>query len=299
VTALYQAVEIKGAKTRENSSNSYRSHANVFINYLEKAELETMPVDELEVYHVVDFMDHRKLNDKVRNNTVNNDIIHLGALFTELKERGFVLENVWHQVKKLPKERKHRRAFEPDEAQITIRHFYRHDPTLCLAILFQYCCFLRPNEIRQLKISDVDLDTGIIQVRPETGKTSKELHTRYATIPASYEPIFRELMPEGAGHNYIFGVGFKPGSAPCSKNRMYRRHKRGLKWLHEMGKLPDLKGLEFYSWKDTGITDAADMLPIVFVQDQAGHTDTKTTLMYRKRPKVNHHFRDMEKKLLL
>lgn len=68
---------------------------------------------------------------------------------------------------------------------------------------------------------------------------------------------------------------------------MYRRHQRILKKLKKERLLGDIAGLTWYSWKDTGITDALEDLPILFVQDQAGHSSPKMTLKYRHKNKVN------------
>ncbi|MEM1214604.1 MAG: site-specific integrase [Bacteroidota bacterium] len=294
--ALYKAVEIKEAKTREASGKSYRSHANVFFDYLERNDLGAMPVDELELYHLVDFMDDRKLRDGVRNNTINNAIIHLGALFTELKGRGYIIDNHWHSLKKLPPEKKKRRAFKPDEAQRAFTYFYEHDPYLSLAILFQYCCLMRPNEVRNLRTTEVNLETGVVTILPEIGKTSRNINTRYATIPKSYEHYFRELMPTGRG--YIFGQGFAfHANKPCNKGRMYKRHLKGVKEMLATGILEDATGIEFYSWKDTGVTHAANAMDIIHVRNQAGHTATSTTLKYYEKPIVNDEFRKMENTL--
>lgn len=294
--ALFKAVEIKAAKTRPTSAKSYRSHANVFLDYLERNQLGAMPVDELELYQIIDFIDDRKLSGKVRNNTINNAIVNLGALFSELKERGYIVDNLWHQVKRLPPEKKKRRAFTIEEARRAFHYFYEHDKYLTLAILFQYCCLMRPNEVRHLRTEEVNMQTGVVTILPEHGKTSKNIHTRYATIPKSYEEYFKELMPRGKG--YIFGDGFRlHPRKPCGKGSMYKRHKRGVKEMLKTGILEDAAGIEFYSWKDTGVTQAANEMDIIHVRNQAGHTQTSTTLKYYEQPVLNEEFRKMDNKL--
>jgi hypothetical protein len=68
---------------------------------------------------------------------------------------------------------------------------------------------------------------------------------------------------------------------------MYRLHKGILEDLQREGALGDIAGLQWYSWKDTGITEALEQVPILHVQDQAGHHSPEMTLKYRHKKRKN------------
>jgi len=297
--AIRHAVELKRVKTRLASVDSFISNANIFIDFLEAKEWDDMPIDELEQHHIMAFVDHRQLHDKVSGTTVNNNITLLGSLFSELLDRGFIVENHWHKIKKVKRSPKKRRPFTMEEARAVIQYAYRNDPLLCLAILLQYCCFVRPNEIRNLKIGDVNIGSGIITIRSAIGKTGNKVGDRFATIPDSFKEVFRQLAPKGRKSQYIFGKGFKKGEEPCNKNRMNKRHRSILERLRKNGQLVSLEGLSFYSWKDTGITEALSYMNVIDVKNQAGHTDTRMTLKYYKKPELNPAFRELKNELLV
>lgn len=78
---------------------------------------------------------------------------------------------------------------------------------------------------------------------------------------------------------------------------MYHLHREYLKDLKKAGALHNIEGLTWYSWKDTGITDALHDLPLLAVKDQAGHSDPKMTMKYRHPEKVNPHMKKFQNRL--
>jgi len=66
----------------------------------------------------------------------------------------------------------------------------------------------------------------------------------------------------------------------------------------ECGELKNIAGLTWYSWKDTGITDALEDLPLMAVRDQAGHSDAKMTLKYYHKARVNKGMQRLKNRLV-
>jgi integrase len=191
----------------------------------------------------------------------------------------------------MEKTEKKRRAFSKQEARIVIKAIRKDSQLLFYGLLFEYCCFLRPSEIVKLTGGDIDIDQGIITIPSSKGKTKK---TRYATIPNAFLDYFdKSFFKKIPRHAYIFGAGFIPAqSKPCNNNTMGKRHKRILERLKNEGILKDISGLQWYSWKDTGITDALENVAILAVQDQAGHHSPEMTLKYRHKKKINRALQD-------
>lgn len=61
---------------------------------------------------------------------------------------------------------------------------------------------------------------------------------------------------------------------------MYNLHREILEFLLKSGKLPDINGLSFYSWKDTGATNAAKFLTPFELRDQLGHATLEQIMVY-------------------
>lgn len=298
--AIFHAVDIKEAKLKNpDSLRSYLSHSRLFVQFLESQQWEMLPVDEIQRHHIMAWLDHRQIHDNVRSNTINNNLRSLTALFNELKDRGFILENPCEDIKRMTPEPKLRRPFTIDEAQDALPYIYRNDPLLMLAILMEFCCYMRPKEIRRIKRREIDLVAGVIRIPAAKSKTGSKVGARTATIPDAFLPYFVELVPECSPNHYVFGQGFVPaGKDHCNKNRMYRRHLSMLQAMQRVGILEDIDGLTLYSWKDTGITEALKYIPLIGVQDQAGHTKPDMTLRYYAKPEVNHHIKAMRNNVL-
>jgi integrase len=173
----------------------------------------------------------------------------------------------------------------------------RQRPLLFYTVLILYCCFLRPKEIRSLKFKQFDLKRGLIYL---SYKHAKDNDNRIVTIPSAFLPYFDvEFFAKHPAESYVFGADFKPGKASsCGHNIMYRQHLAVLEELKREGKLRDIEGLTLYSWKDTGITEALEYLPLLSVQDQAGHSKPEMTMKYRHKGEVNDAFRGFENKIL-
>jgi integrase len=286
--AIQAAVKVMVAGAPADTIKTYTSISNLFLSFLRAQSWDAMPADELARHHALAYVDHCRIERRVTANTTNNNVAILRGIFQWMQGRGYCTANPWADVKKLPPEAKRRRCFTPTEAQAAIAHIARHDAWLYAALLLEYTCYMRPNEIRLLRVGDVDLASGAVHIRRATSKTGRKQGDRTATIPAAVLPLLRGLLPSGApASHYVFGTGAQCAASPCSRSRMYKRHQAALARMVEEGTLASAEGLTFYSWKDTGITEALLTMPLVAVQDQAGHTTPAMTLRYRAKPRIN------------
>ena len=120
------------------------------------------------------------------------------------------------------------------------KHLLEHDPTLWLACEFIYFCFIRPSELRLLKVGDIHFDEWKICVRSTISKNKKE---QYVTVPIAFRPSL-ECLKLRSPREYIF---YKDDcTKPVAINYFIRKFRRVLTHLGF--------GNEFqlYSWKHTG-----------------------------------------------
>lgn len=286
--ALEAALKVKTAGSPEDTTKSYRSVAKLFSAYLVANGWEAMPADQLQRHHVMGYADHCRVDRKASNTTINNNIAILNGMCVWLVDRGYCVVNPCEQIKKLPKEAKRRRSFTRAEAQTVAAYIRDTDSVLYLALLLEYTCYLRPKEIRLLRVSDIDTSTGVVLVRRASGKSGKLTGDRRPTAPTAVLDLLRGLVPAGAAQSYyLFGEAGSPAAKPCGHSFFYKRHLAALKKLEAAGELSSIVGLTWYSWKDTGITEALENMPLLAVQDQAGHTSPDMTLRYRAKPSTS------------
>jgi integrase len=297
IDALEFIREVKAKTGAKDTARSYRSHVNLLIEFLQAKKYDRLCIADFSKNLAMSYMDYRAIVKKVSNTTYNNTITNLRVMFYALKDREYIAENPFKDIPKKKRVAKTRRPFSDQEARKVITRIKKESTLLFYALLFEYACFIRPEEVRNLRFQDVDLRNGIVTLRNHR-KTDTN---RFKTIPDDFLCFFnQEYFNHYPGHYFIFGKTLKPHpSIPCGKSSLYRKHRKVLDDMYKTGALDDLTGLTFYSWKDTGITYALQEMKILAVQDQAGHTTPQMTLRYREKPKVNKEIKEMFKNKLI
>ena len=141
-----------------------------------------------------------------------------------------------------------------------------------------YYCFIRRTELTKLKVSDVELVNNRIVLRSEISKNKK---TESVTIPRKFLPTLIKHLENAKNTDYLFGEDFKACDtrlkpAKISSTWDKFRLENNVDMIYQ-----------FYSLKDTGITDLLKAgLPAIKVRDQARHHDLKITEKYTARNKT-------------
>lgn len=283
--ALDHVVKLKSA-LREDSERTYKSGAKLFLDYMVKQGWGEMEIGDVSKVHAKGYLDDCIITRELSPTSWNNQMSVLRTLFNELRDRGYIQDNPFGGIKKKKELPKARRIFTVEEARIVLRRVREESDLLFYICLLQYCCHFRPGEIQKMRFRDIDLKTGL--VRLDFSRT-KDWDNRVATIPEEFREYFPvEFFTSYPANTYIFGAGFRPGlSKPVSKQVAFRLHEKILQDLLRRGELSDITGLVLYSWKDTGITHALENLPLLAVQDQAGHSNGQITLKYRHKEPEN------------
>ena len=192
-------------------------------------------------------------------------------LFNTLIEREYIIVNPFSKVKMFPKTQTEIRNFSQAE-MITIRNdLYNDNNGLWLACQFIYYCFIRPAELIQIKIGDIDLQKKEIYIRPEISKNRKS-----ASLPipdAFVDELLQQGLFKNSLDNYVFSKYLKPGKQLLYHNTLAREWR---KWA-------DLKKIykDLYDFKHTGIGRALDQgININDLRMQLRHSSLTTTQMY-------------------
>lgn len=297
------ACKIKTSGPRENTHKNYRSIHGFLVEWLTARSYTRMPISEFSRRHARAFIDWYMTRKTLRGVTINNRVTHLRAMWYELINREICRVNPWTAIKPVREEEKKRRPFNPEERRLVAAEAERRDYWLFRGLLLQYYCYLRPEELRRLKLRAFDLGKGLVKVESFEAKVWK---TRWATIPRSVLHYFQDGIFDRVPANYfIFGMtgsrreGYRlqPALKAASKSVAYRRHQKILKELKAKGLLSNIEGLTWYSWKDTGITEHARKTSPLATRDQAGHEDFDMTLTYYQREQVNAEYLAMDNDL--
>lgn len=300
--AIALAVSIKQRLPRENSRRPYKTVAHRLLAWCERMHYAGTPVTEFTQKHARAYWDALTTTGNLRGRTLNNYLERLNGLWSELLEREMVSANVWAKIKTVRNEEKLRRPFTDEERRVVAAHIEATDYWLFRGVLLQFFCYVRPVELTRLRFKDFDLGRGLVTV---TEGNAKSWRRQVKTIPASVLHYFRDGIFERFPANYfVFGrVGdgnaqrMWPWTVPIDDQRMYKRHAKVLARLKEEGKLADIRGLTWYSWKDTGISLHTRRTSPVATKDQAGHRNLAVTSVYYHAEEENREYRGLENDL--
>lgn len=270
---FHDILEIKRNEYSHGTYVSYSQRVEMLLTWLKDNHKEFLPANELTQSMVLDFLDHMAKKGTAPR-TLNNYRDGLKSIFNEIKDRhqDILKENPFSGIKKRKEVASTRNvAYKGSEKRVLIELIKHIEPELFQFIQFIYYCFLRPNEIRQLQVYNVQLATGKIFIEAFKSKSKRN---DYIIIPPSFIPTLQELIKDKPSNAYLF-----PGQkVPCiSKNIMSDRHRAIIKrfdWVN---------GHTLYSWKHTGVVDAYNNgVDIKSLQLQLRHYSLEDTDTYLK-----------------
>ncbi len=260
---------------KSRSYDTSVSFLNNFSKWLEKRPFPLIYVYQIDRPLVTEYLDYALMEREVSCRTRNNYLAWMITYFQWMVEKGIMERNPAMGVRKLKEEAKFRDAMSKEQLEQMKTYLERKNRHFLLACMFEYYCFIRPEELCSIRVGDVMIKEQKVMVRAEYSKNRKNgmvgLNDRIIKMMVELD-VFSHASGE-----YIFGGrDFKP-SAEKQMGRIFREEfvkmRRALKWP---------ASLQFYSLKDTGIRDLANAEGIVVARDQARHSDVATTNRYLK-----------------
>ena len=288
-TALEEYLKVKGKEMRPNSMRSYRSFIGVLREWLGEHGFSALSPANLVTKDVaVAFMNDMDDREDVSVITYNNYVRFFSGLFGWMVKKGYIAGNPFDGIDKKHKKgvNKKRRLLKPAELATLVAFLQEKNPEYLAICLFCYCCFMRPKEIALLRCGDIDLNGQAVRVSGEIAKNGKD---SVRTIPDTMMPFMLALDLSNPDL-YLFGshrlekYRFTPGTKPTIGQRIADYWRFFVRPGCGFG-----DDLQFYSLKDTGITNMlGDGVPISFVQQQADHSSVAMTAIYvGKSPAAN------------
>ena len=282
VDALDIAEKLKCNTDRQRTIDVVQSMCRIFKTFLKKRGWLKLKVKDFTRRKAVAFLDYGVIERDIQARTYNNYIERMKTLFGELEDREYIKEgeNPFAKMKKKKVTGKKRRAFHDLERQIVAQYIEENDKWLFLGLQLQYHCFIRPIEMRRMRVHMIDLKEGVIRLPADITK-NKEAAT--VTIPESILPYLRAFGFEKFNQRWLlFGAGGKPHPNKCCGHNTYNlRHQKILMFLFKSGLLDDIEGLSYYSWKDTGAMRLFKLgVNILEIMRQLRHKELNTTQQY-------------------
>lgn len=267
---LEKLLKIKSIK--ESTYKDYKKRIKVLTDYNSKHYPPVQYIYQFDQTYILDFLDYILIDRDSSARTRNNYKIWLSSFCSWLIEKQYMQTNPCENIKSLKEDVKKRTALSTTDLAKLNRYLKKKNPYFLLLCQFAYYTFIRPEEITNLKLKDINIKEQKVFISKEISKNRKD------AMVGLNDSLIKSFLDLGyfnySGDSYIFGKGFKP-SKTKNTTRVFRDH---FNKARAALKFPDT--YQFYSLKDTGIRDLANAEGIVIARDQARHADISTTNKY-------------------
>ena len=258
---------------RADSVRTYNSNLNLLQQYIIEQKIEITFALQINKQLCMQYLDWIYLDRKSSARTRNNHLIFLRLFCNYLLQRGILAENPTTGIKNLKKTAK-KRINIPADVRLKIKNelltwdngYY----CLCMTI---YYCMIRNTELRKLKVENINFNNNTILIPDSISKNNK---TESVTIPSPLMEILLKHCKDSKETDYLFSSkDFMPGSKQMAIRKIQYA------WEKLRYKLEFKKEYQFYSLKDTGITDLFLCgIPSLKIRNQARHSSVEITELY-------------------
>ena len=263
----------RARELRPATARSYESVVGLLVKWCE-AHCPGIYCSVFGRGHAVRYMDYLYDERGVGAATYNNTLKVLRLFFSWMRERCYTRQNPFEQVRAKARRGK-RRTLVPRETRAEIaRYLTEHGRGgFLLVCRLVYNSLIRPGEIKQLRVGDVNLAAHYITVPGEVAKNHK---TRLASItPAIAEALEAMRLERFPKDYYLLGGHLAPSKEPMGTRRLAKewdRLRRDLALPQEM---------QLYSLRDTGIFDMLKAgIDDLSVMQHADHSSLDITTIY-------------------
>ena len=264
--------ELSDGVKRKSTCNNYKHFITAFTEYLSIYQKNAKFISDISTLICDHFLDRIYIEKEKSARTYNFYLMCMRTFFNFCLSKGFIKESPVKNTKsKTIKEKTRVVLNEKEKKQLQLLrednfHFY----IFCMTT---YYCFIRPNELKKLKVEHVNIEKSYITIPSSISKNRK---TENVTIPNIFIEELKEHIGNASKDLFLFGKKFVPGKQAIT-NLFYH-------WENVRKKYHFRKEVQFYSLKDTGITDMLNAgVPAIKVRDQARHSDLKITEIYTAR----------------
>lgn len=231
--------------------------------------------------YIEGFLEYMYIERDVSARTRNNYLMFLSSQATWMVSNGYLNANPCTSIKTLRNKEKFRKALSDSDRSRLFSYLAENDPAFLLACQFHYYTLIRLKEMADLKVGDVSVMNRCVYVRASISKNRKN---GIVTLP---NVLLKALIDSGAleapSDWYLFSYKFKPGDAKRDSRQFTER------WDKVRDELKFPRNYQFYSLKDTGITDIINKVGLNFAKDPARHSSVAVTNNYASKEQMKAH----------
>lgn len=246
---FYKLLELCSNNVRTSSYRKYKGLIRNLEVWLIENNKPKLPVGAFTEDDAILFLNYIKKTKGMSSASYNDHIVLFRRFYKQLIRQGIAKLNPFAELRTIPKRSVPSLYFSKAQTAELREVISKKDPQLWQIVQFIYYCFIRPGELRQLQIGDINLEEARILIREEISKTKK---SQYVSIPRQLmQTISKMALENYPAEFFVFGRFGKPAASMVGVNNFKNRHQAILKGLgysirHKL-----------YSWKHTGAINCA------------------------------------------
>lgn len=266
-------LELRATNVRPRSLDSYKDSSRLLIEWLTRENLLNIKPFEFTLNHAFSFSDYMISVKKYAGRTHNGHKQHLCTIFNEFKRRKIISETYFYLIHELPENTQRHVPFNDKERKILKEYLERHNPKLNLFCQVQYYLGVRPLELLQVQIRDVNLKEKYVMIWSGNAKNRRQ---EAVYFPSNCRSIFIGLkLHKYQSTDFVFGHKLNTNSKLYNRNRVSEMHSAAIKDL-QLNPHHTL-----YSWKHTGACAFYKKYKDVYkLMRHLRHNDVRMTLIY-------------------
>lgn len=268
--------QLEDGVVREDTLRTYSSNLNLFQQFFSEKHIKITFAIEINKKICVQYLDWIYIDRNNSPRTRNNHLIFLKLFCAFLVSRGVLNENPTAGILPMKLPQKTRQIFPVHIKNAIQEKLQTYDNGYYALCMTTYFCLIRNTELGKLLVRMVNLDNSSIFLPKEISKNKKD---ETITIPTQFLPILRKHIGKANPDQYLFSSdNFYVGTVQMPVRKIATAWEKLREELNLESKY------QFYSLKDTGITDLLNSgIPAIKVRDQARHYDIKITELYTPR----------------
>lgn len=280
-TALSRYKEYLAASGRKGLLKSktvydYQSRVKNLEQFLSETCTRLDYVYEFDRMLCQEFLDYLYFDKDVSAVTRNGYRTWLSTFCSWLAEKGYIGKdsNPVSEIRQFREEEKKREPLTKAALSAMRDYLSSRNPHFLLACYIEYYVNIRPDEMRYLKVGYIDVQNCLVSL---PGQFAKNRRRQEVTVPKKVLKLMIDLGTfNSPSQYYVFGPDLRPSPDQVGVNRFrleWSKMRKALRW-------PD--SYQFYSLKDTGISENIEKYGLLAARDQARHSDAATTNRYAK-----------------
>lgn len=262
---------------RKTTYENYKSHLQKLVDYNNQRPVPIYYLYQMDIKFCNDFLEHIYIRLQYSAQYRNNCLAFIKAFGRWCVQKGLLKVNPASEITPFSQKlcRKKREAIPQDVLMQISKYLQKHDKPFLLSCYLLYYCCIRPGEQVKLRISDINIKECTITMRSDI---SKNKNTQTITMPKKVLHLMLDLnIFKNPQDWYLFSSNINPGDKSVSR-RMLSKH-----WDKMRSKLKLKEEYQYYSLKDTGITDMLSKhVSNIAVRDQARHSSLSITDIYAR-----------------